>query len=314
MRKWCKEAARLTIGYWLLLGLLALLWYVYRLPGTLFADLVWNSLWPVLGWVAWRLWHTKQRLKQTNLIPRTLVETELTRRLAQAKRDHRHQLLQLQARQRQELDYVDRFAHEIKNALMALEGLTAQPTVASALLKPVLYQANRNLDLLLNAERLQFLTNDFAFEWLDLTALCQTVVQSLAPLMIAQQLRPQFAIGNIKVLSDRKWLTFIVTQLVTNAVKYSPPGRVVTFAWQASTLQIIDQGPGVAPSDLPRVFEAGFTGQNGHQTTRATGMGLYLAQQAATKINLTLALVNRPSHGIRAEVHFPAAHVKLTKL
>ena len=167
---------------------------------------------------------------------------------------------------------------------------------------------------MLNAERLQFLTNDFAFEWLDLTALCQTVVQDLAPLMIAQQLRPQFAIGNIKVLSDRKWLTFIVTQLVTNAVKYSPPGRVVTFAWQASTLQIIDQGPGVAPSDLPRVFEAGFTGQNGHQTTQATGMGLYLAQQAATKINLTLALVNRPPHGIRAEVHFPAAHVKLTKL
>ena len=56
----------MTIGYWLLLGLLALLWYVYRLPGALFADLVWNSLWPVLGWVAWRLWHTKQRLKQTN--------------------------------------------------------------------------------------------------------------------------------------------------------------------------------------------------------------------------------------------------------
>ena len=82
------------------------------------------------------------------------------------------------------------------------------------------------------------------------------------------------------VLTDEKWLQLVVEQVLSNAVKYAPGGRV-TMRQEMDALLIEDNGIGIAQEDLPRVFEQGFTGYNGRVDNRSTGIGLYLCRQIA---------------------------------
>ncbi|MFD2874797.1 ATP-binding protein [Paenibacillus rhizoplanae] len=90
------------------------------------------------------------------------------------------------------------------------------------------------------------------------------------------------------VVTDRKWCRFIIRQLLTNAIKYSPTGTSLTFRTNVTEqenvfLDLIDEGPGIQPHDLPRIFDKGFTGGNGRIHNASTGLGLYLAQTVAAK-------------------------------
>ena len=92
--------------------------------------------------------------------------------------------------------------------------------------------------------------------------------------------------------TDEKWVTFIVGQLVSNAVKYhSDRHPQLRFSLretrQAVFLEVWDNGKGIAPEDLPRIFEKGFTG-NDRKNTNSTGMGLYLCRKLCTKLGLTI--------------------------
>ena len=77
---------------------------------------------------------------------------------------------------------------------------------------------------------------------------------------------------DIAVLTDEKWLLFILEQLLSNAVKYTEEGTVAIFVDENRVLHIVDTGIGIAPEDLPRVFEKGFTGYNGRADKKSTGL------------------------------------------
>ena len=82
-----------------------------------------------------------------------------------------------------------------------------------------------------------------------------------------------------EVLTDEKWQIFVVEQLISNALKYTKNGSVEIAIKPEKTLSIRDTGIGIAPEDLPRVFERGFTGNNGRADKKATGIGLYLCKR-----------------------------------
>ena len=113
----------------------------------------------------------------------------------------------------------------------------------------------------------------------------------------------------INVVTDAKWLSFIVRQLLTNAVKYSHQGgeiRIYTIVQHNQlVLRIEDDGIGIAPEDLPRVFRKSYTGTVGRETSAASGMGLYLAKQAAEAINVVLSIDSTQHKGTTAHITFP---------
>ncbi|MFR6588047.1 MAG: ATP-binding protein [Ruminococcus sp.] len=80
------------------------------------------------------------------------------------------------------------------------------------------------------------------------------------------------------MLTDEKWLTFLLEQLLSNAVKYTKHGTVTISVTPEKVVRIADTGIGIAPEDLPRIFEKGFTGYNGRAGQKSTGLGLYLVQ------------------------------------
>ncbi|MDE6156147.1 MAG: sensor histidine kinase, partial [Eubacterium sp.] len=94
--------------------------------------------------------------------------------------------------------------------------------------------------------------------------------------------------SNITVLTDEKWLSFVIEQVLSNALKYTSSGTISVYLENPKTLCIKDTGIGIAPEDLPRVFDKGYTGYNGRSDKRASGIGLYLCRRICTNLGHTI--------------------------
>ena len=103
--------------------------------------------------------------------------------------------------------------------------------------------------------------------------------------------------GDWQVKTDKKWLTFALTQILDNAIKYSKEDGTITIAMSHSGLTLADQGLGILPEDLPRLFDEGFTGYNGHEHQKATGLGLFMTKQVLDSLGLSIQVSSQPGQG-----------------
>ena len=103
--------------------------------------------------------------------------------------------------------------------------------------------------------------------------------------------------GDWELKSDKKWVTFALTQIIDNAIKYSKDnGKIIIRISQAS-IEISDDGSGILEEDLPRIFEEGFTGFNGHEHQKATGLGLYMTKQVLDSLSLDINIQSQIDQG-----------------
>ena len=117
---------------------------------------------------------------------------------------------------------------------------------------------------------------------------------------------------NETVLTDEKWLVFILEQLLSNALKYTAKGSVHIYvnAEKQPTLIIEDTGIGIRQEDIPRLFDRGFTGYNGRLDKKASGLGLYLCREISQKLSISLSITSKVGHGTKVSLTFPA-HTRL---
>ncbi|MCH4171763.1 MAG: sensor histidine kinase [Lactobacillus sp.] len=312
----------LVLGYGLTLGLLGGLLKLYGLPTVLFWDsLRYTWLLLVLAVLSRRQLqkHRLQRLDTALKTGQALPEDRLElvqRQYAQAFNQLQAQNLTYQRQAQQQVnahqDYVMLWSHEIKTPLTALNLLAENdPTIDSAAVQQQVLLIQNQLDLLLNYERLANFNHDLAFKWVDLRGLVTPIIQQYAVFFVDKQLKPVLVLPKLQVLTDAKWLRFMIQQVAFNAVKYAKAGGAITLKWQADQLLIQDQGIGIAASDLPRVFEPGFTGSNGRQQQAATGMGLYMVQQVSQQLGLTLTITSKVGQGTQVAITFAKDQVRL---
>ncbi len=312
----------LVLGYGLALALLGGLLKLYGLPTVLFWDgLRYTWLLLVLAVLSRRQLqkHRLQRLDTALKTGQALPEDRLElvqRQYAQAFNQLQAQNLTYQRQAQQQVnahqDYVMLWSHEIKTPLTALNLLAENdPTIDSAAVQQQVLLIQNQLDLLLNYERLANFNHDLAFKWVDLRGLVTPIIQQYAVFFVDKQLKPVLVLPKLQVLTDAKWLRFMIQQVVFNAVKYAKAGGAITLKWQADQLLIQDQGIGIAASDLPRVFEPGFTGSNGRQQQAATGMGLYMVQQVSQQLGLTLTITSKVGQGTQVAITFTKDQVRL---
>jgi signal transduction histidine kinase len=122
-------------------------------------------------------------------------------------------------------------------------------------------------------------SSDYVLRTCDLDGIVRHAVRKFARLVTScAGSSLDFTGGGQRVLTDEKWLLFVVEQLLSNALKYTHEG-VIRIYTQEKTLVIEDTGIGIRPEDLPRVFEKGFTGYNGREDKKSTGIGLYLCRR-----------------------------------
>ncbi len=182
------------------------------------------------------------------------------------------------------------WVHQIKTPMAAMGLLLQSEAPDGALLKGELFTMEKYVDLVLTYQRLGGDTTDLVLKSCDLDSVIRGAVKEYARLFILKKLTLTFTPTRLAVLTDEKWLGFVIGQLLSNALKYTQTGGVSVYAtgWQ---LTIEDTGMGIAPEELPRIFERSFTGENGRTDRRTTGLGLYLCKRACDLLG----------HGIRAE-------------
>lgn len=290
---------------------------LYRIPQVLVTDTLRFGLPLVLLWVLGDWYLTWKKVKairrqEKHFVPSSPVELALSEIQRTQLQESQQQIRQLTQRQQRQLEQLELYSHEIKNSLTSLRAAAEnQPQVSSQTVLTAVSQANYQLNMMLSDERLSLSSNDFDFEWINLAKLVNTIIQDNSALFINRQLVPKLTgLDQVHVLTDRKWLHFCITQLLSNAIKYSPIGSTIQVSWSANALQIADEGPGISSADLPRIYENGFSGHNGHQTTKSTGMGLYLVKEVTHRLNFSVHVTSQLGQGTMARLKFQSSNIR----
>lgn len=238
------------------------------------------------------LWDALKHLPpEADALPEGTNEPERCyRALAAAYQTAQREALSREAQaERERLDYFTLWVHQIKTPISALD-LMAQSgePVSHELLRQETFKIGQYADMALGYQRLQTLSADLALTEVPLYPLCAALVKRLRPIFLYRRIRLEMPPFEGTALSDPKWLGMAVTQVLTNALKYTPEGGCITVGLENPlVLAVRDTGPGIPAEDLPRVFERGFTGgagRRGSDPDKSTGIGLYLCKQACDKL------------------------------
>lgn len=178
------------------------------------------------------------------------------------------------------IDYYTVWAHQIKTPIASMRlHLQNEDSVFSRQFSADLFRVEQYVEMVLTFLRLDSDSSDYLIKEYDLDTIIRGAVKKFAGEFIRRKLKLVYEPVNVKVITDEKWLSFVVEQVISNALKYTPSGSVTITFTPEQVLCIQDTGIGIAPEDLPRIFENGFTGYNGRSDKKASGIGLYLCRR-----------------------------------
>ena len=170
-----------------------------------------------------------------------------------------------------------------------------------------LFRIEEYVGMALQYQRVSSTENDFVLEKISLDCVIRDTIKKYAKIMIRRHIGINYSGTKKQVYTDEKWLAFILEQILSNAIKYTPQGFVTIETAEEKDrffITIKDTGIGIKAEDLPRVFEKGYTGYNGHADKKATGIGLYLCRQMADKLGHTIRMESELGKGTKVWIGF----------
>ena len=236
-------------------------------------------------------------------------ESITAERIAEQNLVYKDQLNELQTSVEQEKDDILNWIHEVKTPLTTMQ-LMIERTEDPALRSQLMYEWLRIhllLDQQLHQKRIPFIQNDLYIEKVSIEKQLFQEIKSLRQWCMQKGIGFDVSLEAEEVLSDAKWLGFIIRQLLTNAVKYSEASDVYIRSMtenEVTVLSIEDYGRGIDQKDLSRIFDKGFTGTLNHYDHAATGMGLYLAKQVAEELLIDIQVESTYGSGTRFNLIF----------
>ena len=220
------------------------------------------------------------------------------RKLSEEKDNLNQRAQKLEQEFKERYDYLIVWSHEMKTPLTALKLMAdAADVVDSSRVQKQVDNAEYQLNLLLNYERLSDFNHDIEFVSIDLLELVQQILRENMTFFVDKNLTLDVAVPHKKLLTDKKWMSFILEQILVNASKYSAPHQQIMIGYDDGVLFIQDEGIGISQSDLPKIFEAGFTGENGRKHGAATGMGLYIVKRVSEFLKIDVAVDSKLGAG-----------------
>lgn len=235
-----------------------------------------------------------------------IIENSVTNQTELLKQIASQNLMSLELEKDELLSWI----HEVKTPLTAMR-LMIDRLENETLKAHLIYEWLRIhllLDQQLHQKRIPFIENDLYIENTDLKALIIKEIKDLQSWCIQKGIGFDLHIEVNEVLSDAKWLAFIIRQLLTNAIKYSEASDIIIKSYQKNEqtiLEVEDFGRGIDLKDLPRIFDKGFTSTAKHQDNAATGMGLYLAKKVAKPLLINIDVHSKLGIGTTFTLIFP---------
>lgn len=180
------------------------------------------------------------------------------------------------------IDYYSTWVHQIKTPISVMRLMLQQKdTEDNQRLTAELFRIEQYVEMVLTYFRLDSDSSDLVIKQCELDGIIRGVIRKYASQFVIKRLKLNYGGTYIGVVTDEKWLSFIIEQILSNSVKYTNTGSVTIEVSDNMILSVTDTGIGITPEDLPRIFEKGFTGYNGRADKKSTGLGLYLVKKTA---------------------------------
>ena len=197
------------------------------------------------------------------------------------------------------VDYYTIWVHQIKTPIASMKlNLQNEDTGLSRKLSSDLLRIEQYVEMVLAYLRLDSSSSDYVFKEHDMDTIIKQSVKKFASEFIIRKIRLEYQPVTETVVTDDKWISFVVEQIISNALKYTrEDGSIKIYMTEPKTLCIEDTGIGIAPEDLPRIFEKGYTGYNGRNDKRASGIGLFLCKRICKNLGAKISAVSEPDKG-----------------
>ena len=203
--------------------------------------------------------------------------------------EHNSFLTQTNRKYSDMIDYYTVWAHQIKTPIASMRlHLQNEDSALSRTLSSDLRRIEQYVEMVLTFLRLNSESTDYVIKEYDLDKIIKSAVRKFSADFIGRKLSLVYEPVNTTVITDEKWLSFVIEQVLSNALKYTPTGSITITLENEKTLRIRDTGIGIAPEDLPRIFENGYTGYNGRTDKKASGIGLYLCKRICNNLGHTI--------------------------
>ena len=225
------------------------------------------------------------------LSPKTLMEEDYTNLILTLNKEYKNYISKSDIAKSDMIDYYTMWVHQIKTPISAMKLLiqTSESEISSDL-SSELFKIEQYVEMVLSYIRLGSNENDFVIKEYDLDNIVRQAIRKYAPLFIRKKINLDFQPTTYKVLTDEKWLVFVIEQLLSNAIKYTNKGKISIYPLENKKLVIEDTGIGISKEDIPRIFDKGFTGYNGRTDKKATGLGLYLCKNILDKLSHKISI------------------------
>lgn len=195
------------------------------------------------------------------------------------------------------VDYYTMWVHQIKTPIASMHLiLQKEDSEDSRGLRAELFRVEQYVQMVLCFLRLDSDFTDYVIKEYRVDDIIRPAVRRLAPQFIMKKLSLDYEQTDEVALTDEKWLSFVVEQVLSNAVKYTSSGSI-SIKCDGDRLVISDTGIGIAAEDLPRIFDKGYTGFNGRADRKASGIGLYLCRRICDNLGHSIKAESAPGHG-----------------
>lgn len=228
--------------------------------------------------------------------------TELLKLLTNEKNEEINNILNSK---KETMEYVTLWSHQIKTPITALQ-LLANDTDEEIRIEILnrLFEIEQYQDMMLQYLRLEGGGSDYVLADYSVKDMVNQAVKYFARIFISKGISVKIQVDESrKVVTDEKWMVFVLKQLISNALKYTSKGEIC-ISFDNDELLIKDSGIGIAKEDLPRIFDRGYTGYNGRKDKKATGLGLYLTKQILDRLNHKIEIDSKIGVGTRVFIKF----------
>lgn len=203
------------------------------------------------------------------------------------------------------INYYTLWVHQIKTPIAAMNLILQEDdTIENRELQVQLFKIEQYVEMVLVFLRMGSDNTDYVFKEYDLEQVVKQSIRKYASMFIRKKINMNLKPIDAKVITDEKWISFVIEQLISNAIKYTNEGGEISISEENNILVIEDTGIGIASEDLHRICEKGFTGYNGRKDKKASGIGLYLCKEIIKKLGHSIDFESQAGKGTTVKIQF----------
>ncbi|MCB2342619.1 sensor histidine kinase [Clostridium estertheticum] len=325
---YCMEKIKAIIKFVIFIMIFSIVYFLYHLPlePILYATLLSATLAFLFSLYDFSVYYHKHMILRDILsgiqfelgkLPKakTLIEKDYQSIITTIYKEKSEVLYNTDNKLSEMVDYYTMWAHQIKTPIAAFSMIiqSMQAGTEKKLMEQELFKIEQYVEMVLHYIRLGNLSSDLKLEIYSLHNIIRQTVKKYADTFIYNKISLNLKEFDCKVITDEKWITFVLEQILSNALKYTKGGSISIYIEGdlAKTLIIEDTGIGIAAEDIPRVFERGFTGYNGRMDKKSTGIGLYLCKEIITRLSHKISMTSQVGKGTKVAIDFTTDKINI---